>query len=95
MTTSIKIKILTDCNYCQGKAYIPVGEAQDSKGGLYTQYVPCPQCGGSGHQEKYISLQDFVQLIETVDIFEPDYSQLSEREPVSQYVDSMEAAGLR
>jgi hypothetical protein len=95
MASTIKVKILTNCDYCQGKAYLPVSETVDTKGEFYTQYKPCPHCEGSGHQEKYISLVEFVRLIETVDIFEPDYEALAESEPVTQYVDSLEAAGIR
>jgi hypothetical protein len=95
MTTTIKVKILTDCEYCKGKAYIPAREAKDSKGEIYTQYVPCRHCSGSGMSEKVVSLVEFIRLIETVDIFEPDYKSLAEREPISQYVDSLEAAGIR
>jgi hypothetical protein len=33
--------------------------------------------------------------METIDIFEPDYSSLAEQEPTSQYQDSLESAGIK
>ena len=93
--STIKVKIQTDCEFCDGKAYIPAGETKDSKGEFYTRYTPCSYCEGSGLREKYINIIDFIRLMETIDICEPDYKALAEVEPVSQYVDSMESAGLR
>jgi hypothetical protein len=93
-TTTIKVKILTDCEFCEGRAYIPIGEAEDFSGGIYTKYTPCIYCDGSGLRTKYINLVDFIRLIETIDIFEPDYKALAEIEPTSQFQDSSESAGI-
>jgi hypothetical protein len=93
-TTKIKVKILTDCEFCEGKAYIPIEEAEDTKGEFYTRYIPCYYCEGSGLREKFINLVDFIRLIETIDIFEPDYRSLAEEKPTSQYQDSRESAGI-
>ena len=93
-TTTIKINILTECVYCDGKAYVPVGEVEDSKGEKYTRYIPCKYCEGSGLREKFINLVDFIRLMETIDIFEPDYRSLAEVEPTSEYQDSKESAGI-
>jgi hypothetical protein len=94
MSTTVKVKILTDCVFCEGKAYIPMGEAIDSFGGIYTKYIPCSYCEGTGLRTKYINLVDFIRLVESIDIMEPDYEAMAEREPTSQYVDSLESAGL-
>jgi hypothetical protein len=94
-TTTIKVKILTDCEFCEGKAYLPVGEAEAPDGGIYTRYIPCKYCEGSGLQTKYVPLVDFIRLMETIDIFEPDYKALAEVVMRSQYLDSLESAGLK
>ena len=52
MSSTIKVKILTDCEFCEGKAYISVGEVEDPNGGIYTRYIPCKHCEGSGLQTK-------------------------------------------
>jgi hypothetical protein len=93
-TTTIKVKVLTDCEFCEGRAYIPIGEAEDPNGGIYTRYTPCSYCEGSGLRTKYINLVDFIRLMETIDICQPDYRAMAEEEPVSQYQDSREAAGI-
>jgi hypothetical protein len=95
MTATIKVKILTDCEFCEGRAYLPIGEVEDSNGGSYTRYIPCKYCEGSGLISKYINLVDFIRLMEGIDIMEPDYRSLAEREAISQYLDSLESAGLK
>jgi len=87
--------MLTDCDFCEGRAYIPIGEAEDSEGGMYTRYIPCSNCDGSVLRTKYINLVYFIRLIETIDVMEPDYRALAVEEPVSQYIDSLESAGIR
>ena len=62
---SIKVKILQQCSYCKGKAHLPFKEAVDAKGKTYMQYLPCPQCHGSGLSGKWIELTEFKQLLET------------------------------
>jgi hypothetical protein len=58
-----KVRILTTCSHCGGKAYLPINEAIDTKGEPYTQYQPCPMCEGSGMASKWISLQEFAILL--------------------------------
>ena len=94
-TTRIKIKILDTCPQCGGQAYLPLADVEDSKGELYTRYMACSNCGGSGLAEKYISLIQLVQIIESIDVCEPDYLMLSEKEPTSQYQDSFESSGMK
>jgi hypothetical protein len=31
----IKVQVLTQCKHCKGGAYLPMGEAEDSKGYKY------------------------------------------------------------
>jgi hypothetical protein len=62
-TTTIKVKILADCEFCDGKAYIPVGVTKDSNGEIYEQYQPCSYCEGSGLRTKYINLVDLIKYL--------------------------------
>ena len=59
-----KVQILTTCDTCKGQAYLPVGEAESYAGEKYIRYVPCPDCEGSGMQPKWVSLAEFVALLE-------------------------------
>ena len=59
----VKVQVLTKCEHCNGEAYLPMGEAEDSQGRTYTRYVPCPMCEGSGNEPKWISLDDFAKLV--------------------------------
>ena len=58
----VKVQILTQCEQCNGQAYLPAGEGEDHKDQKYTRYAPCPQCEGSGVQPKWVSLPEFVKL---------------------------------
>ena len=62
----IKVHILDKCPRCHGQAMLPVGEGKDYKGRTYTRYAPCPECEGSGNQPRWISLQDFAELLHQV-----------------------------
>ncbi len=59
----IKVHILDRCKQCDGKAYLPVGEAESYTGERYTRYAPCTQCQGSGKQASWVSLTKFYTLI--------------------------------
>jgi DnaJ-class molecular chaperone len=59
----IKVQVLTRCEHCNGEAYMPISEAEDSQGHKYTRYVPCPECDGSGNAPKWITLEDFAKLL--------------------------------
>ena len=60
----VKVKILSKCSYCEGKAYLPFKEDVDTKGEKYMRYLPCPGCHGSGQASKWIPLPEFQQLIQ-------------------------------
>ena len=90
----IKVKILDKCEFCNGEAYLPKGEAESYSGERYIRYEPCSQCQGSGYHAKWVSLKEFADLMERAISFEPDYQELSKRRPTSQYQDSRDAAGV-
>ena len=90
----IKVHILDRCRYCNGEAYLPVGEESDSTGGVYIRYRPCPMCEGSGLQERWVSLREFADLLDRAIAMEPDYQELAKQLPTSQYQGSHDAAGI-
>jgi hypothetical protein len=57
-----KVQVLTCCEFCKGKPYIPIGEATGAEGEPYIHYQPCDYCNGSGNQPKWVSPQEFAQL---------------------------------
>ena len=59
----LKVYILDRCPYCDGKAYLPVGEATDWNGEPYTRYEPCQMCDGTGESSKWVSLPDFLNML--------------------------------
>ena len=59
-----KIQVLLKCEHCQGKAYLPEGEAEDYMGRKYIRYKPCPRCKGTGMVAKWVSLVELRQLLE-------------------------------
>jgi len=59
-----KFRILSKCEYCQGKAYLPEGEAEDYMGRKYIRYKPCPRCKGTGMVAKWVSLVELRLLLE-------------------------------
>ncbi len=94
---AIKVQILTCCKACDGQAYLPVGPAMNSKGEPYIRYAPCQQCEGSGEAPRWVSLTDFLDLLECAELDEalvPNYAELAQHQPVTQYADSCESAGI-
>ncbi len=59
-----KFRILCKCEGCQGKAYLPEGEAEDYMGRKYIRYKPCPRCKGTGMSAKWVTLVELRQLLE-------------------------------
>lgn len=51
-------------------------------------------CQGSGVQTRWISLGEFVDLLDHATVMAPDYAELARQQPVSQYQDSRDAAGI-
>ncbi|MFC1923360.1 hypothetical protein ACFLY4_08725 [Chloroflexota bacterium] len=90
----MKIHIRTTCSFCNGEAYLPVREAMSYTGERYTQHRRCAYCLGSGEQDKWVSLREFVDLLERATSMEPDYQELARVQPTSQYQDSLDAVGI-
>ena len=94
---AIKVQILTQCEACDGEAYVPVGQAASYTGEKYTRYQPCSQCQGSGNQTKWVSLLEFGEMLSDAmshDPMDADYLELARKQSISQYADSREAAGV-
>jgi hypothetical protein len=94
---TIKIQIRSRCEYCHGEAYLPVGEAVSVDGEKYTRHLPCPICQGEGETNRWISLRDFYALLSDAAVRDPmevDWSALAHVDPVSQYRDSLDSAGI-
>jgi len=90
----MKVRILDCCEFCDGEAYVFVCEDVDARGETFDRYRPCEMCNGSGNRAKWVSLQDLSDLLERATSFEPDYVALSKEQPISQYQDSRDAAGI-
>jgi hypothetical protein len=60
----VKIRVLSKCHHCDGKAYLPIGEGFDFKGESYSRHIPCPVCEGSGLASKWVELPEFLLLLE-------------------------------
>lgn len=59
----LKVHILDRCPYCEGKAYLPIGEAVNWQGETYTRYAPCTMCEGSGERGKWVSLTELAEKL--------------------------------
>ena len=93
----LKVHILDCCEFCDGEAYIFAREVVDANGENYPRYLPCSYCQGSGEQARWVSMQQFLDLLEreaSKDSMTPDWLELARRKPISQYQDSREAAGI-
>jgi hypothetical protein len=62
----VKIQILTQCEQCNGQAYLLVGEAESYTGEKYVRHKPCSDCEGTAKQTKWVTLEEFVELLEAV-----------------------------
>jgi len=66
-----KVLIIDRCEYCNGEAYVFVGEYKDE----YEErpvYLPCHVCKGSGEMEKPTSLRELADLLDHATAMEPD-----------------------
>ena len=59
----LKVHILNRCPYCDGKAYLPTGKDTNAKGETYTRHTPCQMCEGTGERGKWVSLTDFLEML--------------------------------
>ena len=90
----MKVHIRITCSFCEGEAYLPVRETVSYTGERYTQHHRCPHCLGSAELEQWVSLREFADLLERATSMEPDYQELAQVKPTSQYQDSRDAAGI-
>ena len=90
----VKVQILTRCEYCEGEAYLPAGEAESNTGEIYMRYEPCSVCQGSAKQTKWVSLREFAKLLDRATSMEPDWDELAHQQFATQYADSCDAAGI-
>lgn len=59
----MKVRVLTKCTHCDGKAYLPVGTAVNANGETYVRHLPCPICDGTGEASKWMNLEEFAVLL--------------------------------
>ena len=60
----MKVQVLTTCELCKGAAYVHVCEALNAQGKPYMCYQPCANCEGSGLAPRWVSLQEFLSLLQ-------------------------------
>jgi len=61
-----KIQILTTCQACNGRAYVPVGDEVSPSGARYICHRPCFACQGSGKQTRWMDVQEFTMLLHAI-----------------------------
>jgi len=61
-----KIQMLTTCQACNGRAYVPFGEEVSLTGAKYICHRPCFACQGSGKQTHWIEIQEFAMLLRAI-----------------------------
>jgi hypothetical protein len=60
----VKVRILSKCKKCDGRAYLQVGEEVDYKGDKYTRFSPCSECEGTGVSGQWVDLPEFFLMLE-------------------------------
>lgn len=93
----IRIHISDYSKFCDGDAFLPVGEREDHKGHKYLHHAACCMCKGNGRHPRWITLQELADLVDKIALLdpkEPDYAELARIIPISKYQDSREAAGI-
>jgi hypothetical protein len=51
------IHVLAKRLHCNGEAYLPIEDCEDSQGCMSTRYAPCPTCDRSGKPSQWIDSQ--------------------------------------
>jgi hypothetical protein len=72
----LKVVVIDRCEYCDGEAYLYVGEYKDGDVERPV-YQACQACKGSGELEKPISLREFADLLDHATAMEPDWAELA------------------
>lgn len=75
---TIKVKILSKCQDCDGQAYLPSTMGLDSRGIEYQRYLPCPTCKGSGQTGKWVTLDEFQKLLKEIECPHAHVSRVGE-----------------
>ena len=73
---TIKVKILSKCDDCEGQAYLPSAKGTDSRGVDYQRHAPCTTCKGFGQTEKWITLKEFQILLKGLECPHEHVSQV-------------------
>ena len=60
----MKVHISSTCPECHGQAYLPIGEDEDSNENKYIHHIPCSICDGSGLAPQWVTLQEFLTLLQ-------------------------------
>ena len=62
----IKIHISDTCQCCNGMCRVPVGMDIDANNQPYMRHKPCPACEGGGRTGRWITIEEFAQLLVTL-----------------------------
>jgi RecJ-like exonuclease len=71
----MKVRILDQCEFCDGEAYFFVCEDVDANGQTFDRYRPCEMCHGSGNRAKWLGLREFADKLENVFTTEIDFQE--------------------
>ena len=88
-----RIQIIDRCFHCDGQSYIFERERWSLSGDDHEKYKPCPCCNGKGEIATWIGLEDFAELLDQATSVGPDYVS-PEKEPITDFQDSLESSGL-
>ena len=88
-----KVQVRDRCIYCNGQSYIFERERWCLQGDGDQKYKPCPYCNGTGEIATWVDLEDFAELLDQATSVGPEYIS-PEREPITDFQDSLESSGL-
>lgn len=60
----LNILVQVRCPACNGKAHITTQETMFISIWKHVRRIPCPQCGGSGKQIRWLDLNEFLQKLD-------------------------------
>ncbi len=88
-----RVQILDRCFHCGGQSYIFEREVWGLRGDRQEKYKPCPCCNGTGELAAWIGLEDFAEMLDQATSVGPDYVS-PEKDPITDFQDSLESSGL-
>lgn len=59
----MRVRVLTECETSNGKAYMPAGKGPSSKFDESLRYLPCLHCKGTGEAGKWVELPEFLLML--------------------------------